>query len=177
MLVVLAVPIGIVALAVLASSGGPVFYSQQRVGRNGKPFKMWKFRSMQRGAEDDDGPVWASREDPRRTPVGRFLRRFSLDELPQLLNVLRGDMSLVGPRPERPLFVTRFSGGNTWYRFRHRMRPGMTGLSQVRGLRGDTPIEPRVQWDNWYIEHWSLSLDAEVLVRTLIEVIRGRNAT
>lgn len=177
LMLIFAVPMAFIAVAVLMTSGTPVFYSQQRVGREGKIFKMWKFRTMRTGAEAESGPVWAEKDDPRRTPAGRVLRRLSLDELPQLWNALRGDMSLVGPRPERPLFVTQFSGGNAWYRFRHRTRPGITGLAQVRGLRGDTPLEPRVQSDNWYIEHWSLTLDGRILLRTVAEVLRGRNAS
>jgi lipopolysaccharide/colanic/teichoic acid biosynthesis glycosyltransferase len=146
------------------------------VGKDGRLFPMWKFRTMRVDAERESGPVWARAGDARRTLVGRFLRRTSLDELPQLWNVLLGHMSIVGPRPERPMFVARFSDGNPWYRFRHRIRPGITGLAQVRGLRGDTPLEPRVESDNWYIEHWSLWLDLRIAAHTLLEVVRGRNA-
>jgi lipopolysaccharide/colanic/teichoic acid biosynthesis glycosyltransferase len=137
---------------------------------------MWKFRTMGVDAEAETGPVWASRGDPRRTRLGRILRRLSLDELPQLWNVLCGHMSVVGPRPERPTFVASFSEGDPWYRFRHRIRPGITGLAQVRGLRGDTPLAPRVESDNWYIEHWSVGLDLRIAARTVAEVFGGRNA-
>ncbi|MDP8957359.1 MAG: sugar transferase [Actinomycetota bacterium] len=174
--VVLAIPMVLIAIGVLMTSGRPVLYSQPRVGRGGRTFHMLKFRSMRLGAEDESGPVWAVANDPRRTRFGAILRRSSLDELPQLWNVLRGDMSLVGPRPERPLFVAQFNGGNPWYRFRLRIRPGITGLAQVRGLRGDTPLDPRVDLDNLYIEHWSLGLDLRIAARTVVEMVRGRNA-
>ncbi len=176
LLVVWAIPLAVIALAVLLTSGRPIFYGQQRVGRNGVPFTMWKFRTMHGDAEAVSGPVWATAGDMRRTPTGAVLRRFSLDELPQLWNVLRGHMSIVGPRPERPVFVARFDEDNPWYRFRHRIRPGITGLSQVRGLRGDTPLEPRVDADNWYIENWSLGLDLRIAAGTFFAMVRGRNA-
>lgn len=176
LLIVLAIPMGLIALAVILTSGRPILYGQQRVGRDGRAFTMWKFRTMSGDAEEEAGPVWATAGDPRRTPIGAILRRSSLDELPQLGNVLRGHMSIVGPRPERPVFVARFDEGNPWYRFRHRIRPGITGLAQVRGLRGDTPVEPRVESDNWYIENWSLGLDIRIAARTLLAMLRGRNA-
>jgi exopolysaccharide biosynthesis polyprenyl glycosylphosphotransferase len=176
LLALLAVPMALVACGVLLTSGWPVLYRQQRVGKDGRLFSLWKFRTMRIDAEKESGPRWATPGDPRRTPLGRVLRRFSLDELPQLWNVVRGDMSIVGPRPERPLFVARFSDGNPWYRFRHRIRPGITGLAQVRGLRGNTPLEPRVESDNWYIEHWSLWLDVRIAARTIVAVLAGRNA-
>jgi lipopolysaccharide/colanic/teichoic acid biosynthesis glycosyltransferase len=176
LLPVVALPMAAIALAVLVTSGRPVLFRQQRVGKDGHLFAMWKFRTMRVDAEKETGPVWAGARDARRTPLGRFLRRTSLDELPQLWNVLRGHMSIVGPRPERPMFVARFSDGNPWYRFRHRIRPGITGLAQIRGLRGDTPLEPRVESDNWYIEHWSLWLDLRIAAHTFLEVVRGRNA-
>lgn len=176
MALVLAPAAMLAALAVLVTSGRPVLYGQQRVGRDGRVFTMWKFRTMARDAEARTGPVWARAGDPRRTGVGRVLRRLSLDELPQVWNVLLGHMSIVGPRPERPMFVAGFSDGNPWYRFRHRIRPGITGLAQVRGLRGDSPLEPRVESDNWYIEHWSLWLDFTIAARTLLAMARGRNA-
>jgi putative colanic acid biosynthesis UDP-glucose lipid carrier transferase len=137
---------------------------------------MWKFRSMVVDAEVESGPVWAVKGDPRRTPIGRFLRASSLDELPQLWNVLSGRMSIVGPRPERPGFVETFNDELPDYGARHRIRPGITGLAQVRGLRGDTDLAPRVDADNRYIEHWSLSLDLAIAVRTVLEVVRHRNA-
>lgn len=176
LLAVMALPMVVIALAILISSGRPLFYRQQRVGKNGVVFSMWKFRTMRVDAEAETGPVWASTGDDRRTSLGRVLRRLSLDELPQLWNVLRGQMSIVGPRPERPVFVARFSDDDPWYRFRHRIRPGITGLAQVRGLRGDTPLGPRVESDNWYIEHWSLWLDLRIAASTVLEMMRGRNA-
>jgi exopolysaccharide biosynthesis polyprenyl glycosylphosphotransferase len=176
MMVMLAIPMGLIAAAVLASSGRPVLYGQERVGRGGRVFRMWKFRTMRVDAEDGTGPVWASRDDPRRTRLGRILRSLSLDELPQLWNVLAGHMSIVGPRPERPPFVAEFTGDIASYRHRHRIRPGITGLAQVEGLRGDTELLPRVEADNRYIEHWSLWLDVAITLRTVVEVLRRRNA-
>lgn len=164
------------ACAVLLTSGPPVFYAQVRAGARGRAFRMWKFRTMRVGAEVETGAVWAAADDQRRTAVGRLLRRFSLDELPQLWNVIKGDMSLVGPRPERPEFVEQFIGEVEWYRYRSRIRPGLTGLAQARGLRGNTSLESRIALDNWYIEHWSIPLDMKVLLQTVAEIFRGRNA-
>jgi exopolysaccharide biosynthesis polyprenyl glycosylphosphotransferase len=176
MLLVFAVPMAVIAGAVLVSSGKPILYGQRRVGRAGRVFRMWKFRTMRVDAEAESGPVWATKDDPRRTRLGRVLRTWSLDELPQLWNVLVGDMSVVGPRPERPELVDEFVEGVTWYRHRHRIKPGITGLAQVSGLRGDTELGPRVDADNRYIEHWSLMLDVRIALRTVVEVIRHRNA-
>lgn len=163
------------AIAVLIDSGPPVLFRQQRVGIRGRVFTMFKFRTM-RADSGQEAAEWTAPDDPRRTRVGRFLRRSSLDELPQLWNVLVGNMSLVGPRPEQPPFATTFGEQLLWYRFRHRIKPGMTGWAQSHGLRGDTPIDDRVELDNWYIENWSIWLDLRILVMTLREVIRGRNA-
>ena len=176
LLVLLGLPMLAIAIAVLVTSGRPIFFGQERVGRGGRPFRMWQFRSMVVDAEVESGPVWAVKGDPRRTPIGRFLRASSLDELPQLWNVLSGRMSIVGPRPERPGFVETFNDELPDYGARHRIRPGITGLAQVRGLRGDTDLAPRVDADNRYIEHWSLSLDLAIAVRTVLEVVRHRNA-
>ena len=165
-----------VAVIQLLSSGRPLLYGQERLGRDGRVFKMWKFRSMQVDAESGTGPVWAEHKDPRRTAFGGFLRRSSLDELPQLWNVLKGDMSMVGPRPERPEFAEQFSADLRWYRFRLRIKPGLTGHAQALGLRGQTPLDTRVAQDNWYIENWSLALDLQILARTVITVIKGENA-
>lgn len=164
-----------IALGLLMTSGRPLIYSQQRVGRSGESFKIYKFRTMTRDAEPGE-PVRATHDDPRRTPLGRILRRSSLDELPQLWNVLKGDMSLVGPRPERPTFVESLTEELPWYRYRHRIRPGITGWAQAHGLRGNTSLDSRIEFDNWYIEHWSIGLDLSILFRTIRELWTGRNA-
>jgi lipopolysaccharide/colanic/teichoic acid biosynthesis glycosyltransferase len=136
------------------------------MGLDGKPFVIYKFRSMYDDAERETGPVWAVTDDPRRTPVGRFLRRFSIDELPQLANVLKGEMSLVGPRPERPSFVKEFKERIPRYMLRHKVKCGMTGWAQVNGWRGNTSIEKRIEHDLYYIQNWSLGLDLKILWRT-----------
>jgi exopolysaccharide biosynthesis polyprenyl glycosylphosphotransferase len=171
-----------IALAVKLSSRGPVLYRQGRVGRDGQAFEMLKFRSM-RLPDDEDAPAAPAPGDglapggvegaDRRTTIGRFMRRSSLDELPQLINVLRADMSIVGPRPERPEFVARFDGLVDRYEDRHRVKSGITGWAQVHGLRGKTPLEERVEWDNYYIQNWSLWLDFKTLVLTVGAVLRG----
>ena len=166
-----------VALMVKLGSRGPVFYSQERVGLDGKPFPMLKFRSMRTDAEKDTGPVWAVEDDPRRTRLGTFMRRTSLDELPQLINVLLGNMSLVGPRPERPVFVEQFRQVIPRYMDRHKEKAGMTGWAQVNGLRGDTSIVERTKYDLYYIENWSLLFDIKIIIRTLTKGSRNeRNA-
>ena len=164
------------AIAVRLDSNGPIFHRQERVGRDRRRFRMVKFRSMRLDAERESGPVWAAREDPRRTRVGAFLRRWSLDELPQLWNVFRGQMSLVGPRPERPLFVHRFEEKVADYYDRHRVKSGITGWAQVHGLRGDTPIEERTRYDLYYVEHWSIWLDFRILFLTGLAVFRHRGS-
>ncbi|MDI7277811.1 MAG: undecaprenyl-phosphate glucose phosphotransferase, partial [Anaerolineae bacterium] len=166
----------LLALLIKLDSPGPVFYSQVRMGLDARPFPVLKFRSMRVGAEDETGPVWASREDPRRTRIGTFLRRTSLDELPQLINVLLGDMSLVGPRPERPVFVEQFRQVVPRYMDRHREKAGMTGWAQINGLRGDTSIVERTKYDLYYVENWSLLLDIKILLRTVLGFLRDRNA-
>jgi exopolysaccharide biosynthesis polyprenyl glycosylphosphotransferase len=164
------------ALLIKLDSPGSVFYLQERVGLDGRPFLMIKFRSMRADAEQETGPVWASRNDPRRTRLGRILRRLSLDEFPQFINVLLGDMSIVGPRPERPVFVEQFRKQIPRYMERHKEKAGITGWAQVNGLRGDSSIEERTRYDLWYVENWSLLLDFKIMLRTAIEVVRGRNA-
>ena len=154
-----------ISIAVHCTSPGPVLYRQQRLGRDGKPFMMIKFRTMMVGA--DARSVWTVRNDPRRTGFGIWLRRVSLDELPQLFNVLRGDMSLVGPRPEQLALAGEFQKTIPDYGKRHRMRPGITGWAQVNGLRGDTNVEERTAYDLQYIKNWSPTLDAYILLRTL----------
>jgi exopolysaccharide biosynthesis polyprenyl glycosylphosphotransferase len=191
-LLVLSPIIGATALAVRLSSPGPIFYRQRRIGRDGTEFDLLKFRSMRvarvapateaqaRQAEADGvskvldllGPGGVEGAD-RRTPIGRFLRRSSLDELPQLWNVLKGEMSLIGPRPERPEFVAEFAGRLERYKDRHRVKSGITGWAQVHGLRGNTSLADRIEWDNYYIENWSLWLDLKIALMTIVAVFRG----
>ena len=176
LLVALSPVLLVIALLVRLSSRGPAVYVQERMGLDGRPFRMLKFRTMRAGAEDGTGPVFARAGDPRTTTLGRALRRLSLDELPQLWNVLRGDMSLVGPRPERAPFIAEFRRRIPGYMLRHAVKSGMTGWAQVHGLRGDTDLEDRVRYDLEYIDRWTLSLDLEILGRTAVQVVVGRNA-
>ena len=168
-LAVLAIPQGIIALAVKVSSRGSVLFSQERMGLDGKSFTIVKFRSMRDDAERHTGPVWAVEDDPRVTTLGGFLRRSNLDELPQLWNVLRGDMSLVGPRPERPHFVEQFKHKIPQYMLRHKVKAGLTGWAQVNGWRGNTPLEKRIEYDLYYIENWSVRLDLKIIWLTLVK--------
>jgi Undecaprenyl-phosphate glucose phosphotransferase len=165
-----------IAIAVVVTSGRPVLYRQERMGLDGRRFRMLKFRTMGLDAEAQHGPQWAIRDDPRRTRLGTFLRRFSLDELPQLLNVLRGEMSLVGPRPERPSFVEDFRRRVPGYMLRHKMKAGITGWAQINGWRGNTSIEKRIEYDLEYIARWSLGFDLSILLQTLWLGFRNRNA-
>ncbi|MBW3563511.1 MAG: undecaprenyl-phosphate glucose phosphotransferase [Acidobacteria bacterium] len=165
-----------IAAAIRLEDGAPVVYRQRRMGLDGQPFEMIKFRSMKNDAEAASGAVWASRDDERRTRVGRFIRRWSLDELPQLINVLRGEMSLVGPRPERPEFVEKFREEFPHYMLRHKVRAGMTGWAQVHGWRGNTSVRMRVEHDLFYIENWSLFLDLKILLMTIRYGFRHENA-
>jgi exopolysaccharide biosynthesis polyprenyl glycosylphosphotransferase len=162
---------GAAALAVRLSSPGPVFFRQKRMGQRGQVFELLKFRTLRENVDSDT--TWSVAEDQRRTAVGRILRRTSLDELPQLLNVLRGEMSLVGPRPERPYFVDQFRVAVAGYDDRHRVPAGMTGWAQVHGLRGDTSIQSRAVFDNHYVENWSLWRDVVILFRTVGTVMSG----
>ncbi len=157
----------LLALAVKLSSRGPVFFKQERLGMDGRKFTMFKFRSMRIDAEVQTGPVWTAKDDPRRTPIGVLLRKTSMDEIPQLINVLKGEMSLVGPRPERPYFVEQFKHLVPKYLDRHRVKTGMTGWAQVNGFRGDTSLEDRIKYDLYYIENWSLAFDIKILLRTI----------
>jgi Undecaprenyl-phosphate glucose phosphotransferase len=166
----MAIPFAIIALIIKRSSAGPVFYTQERMGLDGNAFDVLKFRSMYEGAEDETGPVWARDDDPRCTPIGTWLRRFDIDELPQLWNVFRGDMSIVGPRPERPYFVEQFKHRIPQYMLRHKVKAGITGWAQVNGWRGNTSLEKRIEYDLYYIENWSVSLDLKIMWLT---VIRG----
>jgi Undecaprenyl-phosphate glucose phosphotransferase len=168
-LLVLALPLGLIALIIKLSSRGPVFYRQERMGLDGKSFTIVKFRSMQDDAERETGPVWTKADDPRVTPFGRFLRRSNIDELPQLWNVVRGDMSIVGPRPERPHFVEQFKHKIPQYMLRHKVKAGLTGWAQVNGWRGNTPLEKRIEYDLYYIENWSVRLDLKIMWLTLVK--------
>jgi exopolysaccharide biosynthesis polyprenyl glycosylphosphotransferase len=162
----------LMSIAIKLDSPGPVFYCQERMGLDGRPFQMVKFRSMRKDAEAQ-GPGWTKPDDPRRTRIGTWLRTRNIDELPQLINVLLGDMSLVGPRPERPVYVDRFRNSIPRYMERHREKAGMTGWAQVNGLRGDTSIAERTKYDLWYVENWSLWLDVKIIVRTMVMTILG----
>jgi len=165
-----------VAIAVWLEDGAPIFYRQIRMGLDGKPFEIVKFRSMRVGAEIASGAVWAEKDDPRRTKVGQFIRAWSLDELPQLWNVLVGEMSVIGPRPERPEFVEQFRAEFPHYMLRHKVRAGMTGWAQVHGWRGNTSIRMRIEHDLYYIENWSLLLDVKILFMTVLHGLRHENA-
>ena len=167
----------LLAVAVLTklSSRGPVLFRQERTGRHGRPFVLLKFRTMYGCTRNEGDTVWTTRNDPRCTAIGAFLRKFSLDELPQLWNVVRGDMSLVGPRPERPHFVAMFRTNLQKYNTRHCCRVGMTGWAQVNGLRGDTSIPDRLKYDLYYIRNWSFALDLQILARTMLTVLRDQN--
>jgi len=167
-LLVLAAPLALLAALVKITSRGPVFYRQERMGLDGKSFTIIKFRSMHDQAERQTGPVWAVEDDPRVTLFGRFLRRSNLDELPQLWNVLRGDMSIVGPRPERPHFVAQFKHKVPQYMLRHKVKAGLTGWAQVNGWRGNTPLDKRIEYDLYYIENWSVRLDLKIMWLTLL---------
>ncbi len=162
------------ALLVKLDSPGPVFYIQERMGMDARPFRIIKFRSMRQDAEVG-GPGWTVEDDPRRTKLGSFMRRFNIDELPQLINVFLGEMSLVGPRPERPVYVEQFRQIIPRYMDRHREKAGLTGWAQVNGLRGDTSIVERTKYDLWYIENWSLALDLKIILRTIVQWILGTN--
>jgi Undecaprenyl-phosphate glucose phosphotransferase len=166
----------LLAILIKLDSEGPVFYTQERMGLDEKRFMMLKFRSMRADAESETGPVWATANDSRRTRLGAIIRRFSIDELPQFINVLLGEMSLVGPRPERPVFVEQFKKDIPRYMDRHREKAGITGWAQVNGLRGDTSIIERTKYDLWYIENWSVILDLRILIRTLLNFFTYRNA-
>jgi len=157
----------IVSLLIKITSRGPVYYHQDRIGLDGKIFVMHKFRTMVSDAEKSTGPVMSKPDDPRITKLGRILRKFSIDELPQFIHVLLGKMSLVGPRPERPVFVKDFKEKIPKYMLRHKVKSGVTGWAQIHGLRQDTPIDKRIEYDFYYIENWSLLLDIKILWKTL----------
>ena len=162
-----------IAVVIRLTSPGKAIFQQERVGRAGKPFNIYKFRSMRADAEENVGHVWAETDDPRQTPLGQFLRRWSLDELPQFFNVLKGDMSLVGPRPEMSGLIDTFSASIPHYLARQRVKSGMTGWAQVNGLRGNTSLEDRIAYDRYYIENWSLGLDIKIILKTLWAIKKG----
>lgn len=166
----------VIALGVKLSSPGPVLYRQERISWNGTPFRMLKFRSMPVGAESNGGPVWATESDPRPTRTGSFLRKTSLDELPQFINVLKGEMSIVGPRPERPVFVEKFKNEIPGYMKKHLVKAGITGWAQVNGWRGNTDLKKRIEYDLYYIEHWSIWLDFKIILLTIFKGIAHKNA-
>ena len=155
----------IIAIGVKCSSPGPILFRQTRVGFQRREFQMLKFRSMK--VNDEQDTAWSKDRDDRRTGFGSFIRKTSLDELPQLVNVLKGEMSLVGPRPELPHFVEEFKKTIPYYMVKHQVKPGMTGWAQVNGYRGDTSVEKRIELDLWYIEHWSLWLDIRIILKTI----------
>lgn len=175
-LIVLSPLLGLIALVIRLDSRGPVLFLQERLGVGEREFRVLKFRSMVVNAEARTGPVWATSDDERRTRVGGFLRRFGLDELPQLWNILLGEMSMVGPRPERAVFVERFKDSMPRYADRHRVRPGLTGWAQVNDLRGQTPIDERLIYDLYYIENWSLLFDVKIILTQLFRVFTHKNA-
>ncbi len=162
-------PIFVIApILIKMMSRGSIFYIQERVGMDGKVFNMYKFRTMKMDAEKESGPVWTKEKDPRRTKIGPFLRRFNLDELPQLINVVKGEMSIVGPRPERPLLVEKFGNQVHQYMLRHRIKAGMTGWAQINGFRGNTSLEKRIEHDIFYIRNWSIWFDFKIILLTLL---------
>ena len=186
-LLMLAPLFALVAIAIRLDSSGAVLFSQTRVGRHGRTFRCWKFRSMFVDAEArkaalmadnemDGGVIFKMKRDPRITRVGRFIRKASIDELPQLWNVFTGDMSLVGPRPERPVFIQEFRSRIPRYMLRHKVPAGITGWAQINGWRGDTSIDKRIEYDLYYIEHWSLLLDLKILCMTPFRGFASRNA-
>jgi exopolysaccharide biosynthesis polyprenyl glycosylphosphotransferase len=165
----------IIAVLIKLTSKGPVIYKQKRVGWDGKEFTMLKFRTMRVDAEKG-GPVFAKQNDPRCTPFGKILRKLSLDELPQLINSLKGDMSIVGPRPERPVFIEEFRKKIPNYMLRLKIKAGITGWAQVNGLRGDTSIEERIKYDIYYIENWSVLFDLKIILLTILKGMWNRTA-
>jgi len=175
-LVVTAPIMVLVATAIRLTSTGPALFVQERVGLNGKTFRMYKFRTMRISSRTESDNQWTTANDPRRTPIGSFLRRTSLDELPQFLNVLKGDMSVVGPRPERPGFVKKFLTEVSRYNYRHRLKVGITGWAQVNGWRGDTSIRRRVEHDLYYLQNWNFFFDLRIIFLTLFSRYRNKNA-
>ena len=175
-IIIFSIPMAIVAIIIKATSPGPVIYKQTRIGRHNKKFKMYKFRSMEIQPKEEEKKAWTTPKDPRVTSFGKFIRRTSIDELPQLFNVLKGEMSLVGPRPERPYFVEKFKEEIPRYMIKHQVLPGMTGWAQINGFRGDTSIRKRIEHDLYYIENWTLGLDFKILFLTIFRTFISKNA-
>ena len=166
----------IIAILIKLTSKGPIIFKQERIGLNRKPFIMYKFRSMRQQDPEEEKKDWTVKNDPRKTKIGTFIRKTSIDELPQLFNVLKGDMSLIGPRPERPFYVEKFKDEIPKYMVKHQVRPGITGWAQVNGWRGDTSIEKRIECDIYYIENWSLTLDIKIVILTFFKGFINNNA-
>lgn len=166
----------VVSVLIKLTAPGPLIFKQERIGLQNKPFYMYKFRSMIVQKESEEKKGWTTKDDPRVTPIGKFIRKTSIDELPQLFNVLKGDMSLVGPRPERPLFVEKFKEEIPRYMIKHQVRPGLTGWAQVNGYRGDTSIRKRIECDLYYIENWTLGLDFKIILLTFLKGFINKNA-
>jgi exopolysaccharide biosynthesis polyprenyl glycosylphosphotransferase len=166
----------LIALGIKLSSRGPIMFIQDRVGLNGRVFSMFKFRTMKVGSREEGDTRWTCDNDPRRTWIGTLLRKTNLDELPQFLNVLKGDMSIVGPRPERPFFVERFLEEIDRYNSRHMFKAGITGWAQVNGWRGDTSIAKRVEYDLYYLRNWSLTFDLQIITMTVLRIFTSKNA-
>ena len=175
--VVVSLPIMVfAAIAVKCTSRGPIIFKQERIGLHNKPFRMYKFRTMEVQKPSQEAKGWTKKNDPRVTKVGKFLRRTSIDELPQLFNILKGDMSVVGPRPERPQFVEQFKEEIPRYMVKHQVRPGLTGWAQINGYRGDTSIKRRIEYDIFYIENWTMSFDVKIMFLTIFKGFINKNA-
>ena len=157
------------AIAIKLTSRGPIIFKQERIGYHGKPFMMYKFRSMRVQDPSEEKAEWTTKDDPRKTAVGNFIRKTSIDELPQFFNVLKGDMSVVGPRPERPYFVDEFRKEIPKYMVKHQVRPGITGWAQIHGCRGDTSIKKRIEYDIEYVENWHIGLDIGIMIKTVVK--------
>ena len=166
----------IVAIIIKLTSKGPIIFSQERVGLHNRAFKMYKFRSMKLQAPQAEKVAWTTPHDPRVTGIGKFIRKTSIDETPQFFNILKGDMSLIGPRPERPYYVEKFKEEIPQYMIKHQVRPGLTGWAQVNGYRGDTSIEKRIEYDLYYIENWTIGLDLKILFLTVFKGFINKNA-
>lgn len=175
-IIIFSIPMLIVAIVVKLTSPGPLIFKQERIGLHGKPFMMYKFRSMEVQQASEEKKAWTTPDDPRVTPIGKFIRKTSVDEMPQFFNVLKGEMSLVGPRPERPYFVDKFKEEIPRYMIKHQARPGITGWAQVNGYRGDTSIRMRIDCDLYYIENWSVMLDIKILLLTVVRGFVNKNA-